>query len=502
MTAIIEAPEPIEIKDVGPIAHELIPLRPGGGLVVIKGDQGTGKSKTLEAINAIATGNLRGLEKRDGSQRGEIRWGEARVTIVKRPTASGPELAVSTLEGRGLSLADLVDPQIKDPEKADAWRIKALVQLAGGAPDITMFHHLATDKEEFDAVVAPDAAEIDDIVEMAAKVKRDFELASRKAADQAENFTGNALGHREAGLGYDPEIEADSAKLQGTLEAAIRELQRLESESASAASHNAAIVRAQQAIEASKASVFPTVDASRKAETEASAAVAAQAKHVASLEEMLRDARKKLAMSEAAHAAAVRDREGAEQHAKTLAAWSETADLQPVAIDPRAIEQAQAKVAEARSAVERGALQRDKAARMAKAELADKLALECRHKAERLRDAAKGADEVLSGLVGRCTNELRVERGRMVTTTDRGTECFAELSEGERWRMAFKIGVDALVRRGVAKDRMLIVLPQWAYGEWSPRTRRMIDEYSRQHGVHAVAALATDDPVVHAESFG
>lgn len=492
--------EEIEVKDVGPVEHLSIPLPPGGGLVVIRGPQDHGKSKTLEAVDYAVTGNG-SIEKRDGSTKGTITIGEATVSVVKQARRQGFELVASSLDGR-LKISDLIDPGLKDPEKNDAVRIKALVQLAGVTPDITLFHDLAGGKAEFDEIVGPDATETDDIVTMAARVKRHFEAAARKASDLAENYTGNALGHREAALGYDPEVEADSEKLQLALEAAIREQQRLESEQKAAAAHNARIVEAREAIKnAQEASAFPPVHEAQTCENEARNAKKAAADEVELLTESLREARVRLAKAEAAHVLAVKTLQGAEQHAKTLAAWSDTAKLDGIEVDETKLQAARDQVASARKAVEQGALQRDKAVRQAKADTSDRMANEARKRSEKLRDAAKATDEVLSQLVGRCGTPWRVERGRLVTNHKRGTIPVSELSDGTRSKVAIDIGIAALARMGVPDKLMILTLPQRIYGEFQPKTRKEIDDHARKCGVHVLTAEATDDEELSAEPF-
>lgn len=492
--------EEIELKDIGPVEHLSIPLPAGGGLVVVRGRQDIGKSQTLNAVDYAVTGNG-SIEKRDGATRGTITIGDATVSVVKQARRQGFELVAASLDGR-LKISDLIDPGLKDPEKNDAVRIKALVQLAGVTPDITLFHDLAGGKAEFDEIVGPDATETDDIVTMAARVKRHFEAASRKEADKAENFTGNALGHREAALGYDPEVEADSEKLQAALEAAIREQQRLESECDAARKHNAAIVEARKALEAAQSSSsFPPVAEALDAESIARSAKDNAAEEVALLTESLREARVKLAKAEAAHVLAVKTREGAEQHERTLGAWGQTARLEGIPEPEAEARAAKAQVEQARIAVEQGALQRDKAVRQARADTADRMAAESRKKADKLRDAAKATDEVLSQLVGRCGTPWRVERGRLVTTHKRGTIPVSELSDGTRSKVAIDIGIAALARMGIPDKLMILTIPQRIYGEFQPKTRREIDAYGKKVGVHILTAEATDDDVLSAEAF-
>lgn len=492
--------EEIELQDVGPIHQLSIPLPEGGGVVILRGKNDAGKSETLKAVDALVTG--RGsIEKRDGSPRGSISLGEARLTVVKQQRRDGAELAAVSLDSR-FDLADLVDPGLKDPEKADSFRIKALIQLTGVTPDITLFHTLAENKGEFDEIVRPECGECDDVVNMAAMIKRDFESAARKSDNQAENYQGVALGHREAALGYDESIESDSDTLQQALEAAIREEQRIETEQRSAAQQNEKIAQARKALEDARSSTdIPSLEAATAAEEQALTAKTQADEEVKLLIESLREARVRLAKAEAAHAAAVTSRQAAARHAATIEAWEQTASLQTVDVDPQAAQAARERVVQARQAVEQGALQRDKATRNAQADTADRMALQARKKAERMRDAAKGTEEILSSLVGKCGTSLRVERGRLVTNHARGTVPYSELSDGTRWKIAIDIGIEALSRIGVPTHKMILIIPQVAWSELSPANRKLIHEHARERGVHILTALATDDESVLAEPF-
>ncbi|MBK8184740.1 MAG: AAA family ATPase [Candidatus Competibacteraceae bacterium] len=46
----------IEIKNIGPIASVTIPVPEAGGVVVLTGRNGSGKSHALEAVNAAVSG--------------------------------------------------------------------------------------------------------------------------------------------------------------------------------------------------------------------------------------------------------------------------------------------------------------------------------------------------------------------------------------------------------------------------------------------------------------
>ena len=62
----------------------------------------------------------------DGKKRGSVDGGGIYLSISGRTTSTG-ECEIESLEGK-FSIAHLVEPKIADPERADATRIKALLQ--------------------------------------------------------------------------------------------------------------------------------------------------------------------------------------------------------------------------------------------------------------------------------------------------------------------------------------------------------------------------------------
>ena len=98
-------------------------------------------------------------------------------------------------------------------------------------------------------------------------------------------------------------------------------------------------------------------------------------------------------------------------------------------------------------------------------------------------------------MVARSGSPLRVEAGRLVLDTHRGATYFADLSHGERWKIALDIGIDAVGENGV------LTIPQEAYESLDPVNRRSIAEHVYGRGVVIITAEASEDEVLTAEVF-
>lgn len=215
----------VEIANVGPIETLSIPIPEGGGVVVLRGRNGAGKSQAIVATEALVSG--RGsLDCRQGASKGSVDGFGAKITVGRTTRRSGPdELEVQTLEGK-LSIADLVQPPIKSEDAADAARIKALVGLVRGqfspadiseaiGPDILAEHVSQSSLEGTDPVV------------MAARIKRDLDAAARKEEDAAAKADANAAACR---AGVDTEEAKRPIPEQRELQAAIEKAVKVESE--------------------------------------------------------------------------------------------------------------------------------------------------------------------------------------------------------------------------------------------------------------------------------
>lgn len=457
------------ISNVGPIESISIPVPEGGGVVVFRGRNGSGKSIALAAIDSAVTGKGR-VPVRDGQLKGEVEAHGITMTIGRSTRRKG-EAEVHSLEGK-LSIADLVDPGIKDPEAADAARIKSLVNLLGPGPNADLFDTGGVE-------LTPATLDATDLVDMASRVKRELEAKAREYEAAAENAQREACTS-EATIGDDdpawakPVEEADGAMEQAMLERAElsgRAMAAIQaSKRADKAREQLTMIGTGPTVTEATAERDKAIDAVHEAEKE----LALTSSYAANCDRLLDNATEahtiiegcRLDMKEAEEAATITDNQ----------------------------------IAEAESAVETARAASIKAAsgRRAKtwtdrmqSHLATQLDNEA--KAETMRDAARDTDEVLSRVIRDAGCHLSVtpinQRMRLVTDTDRGVTPFGELSPGERWRIALDIAAQALGEGGE------LTIPQEAWESLDPENRRAIAEHVQRLGIVAYTAECSDGPL-------
>jgi len=485
-----QEPRTIEVENVGPVSRLRLLIPPNGGLVILRGRNGSGKSTTLEAIQSAATGTGN-LSVRDGELRGEVRAFGATVTVAKSTRRRG-DVEVVTLEGPG-DVSTLVDPGLKSDDAADSRRIRALLALTGAKVEPSIFWPLLTDRATFETIVSPKSIAGDDPVEMAERIKRDIEARAREIEAQRDHAQARASALLAQNEGIDTNAPHDASLLAEDYAAARAEIVNTE---ANAATFAKAIQDRDAA--AAKLRELPKEE-----------------RHQQDLENILTDARlhRQLLTDEllelehqiAAVNAALpeADRAVADAiHVLELHQVNEQRRLDLAAVLDRPlppefnavdVEVARLKAQQAQKAMERGVLIRQAFERKesAQAELAN--AGEFSRKAELLRASAKGTDEILSGLVGKANAKLRVEAGRLILNTTRGKTYFAELSHGEKWKIALDVAIEAVGSGGV------LVCPQEAYEGLDPINRQLIADHLAGTGVVMFTAEATDDPEVKAE---
>lgn len=485
----------VELTNVGPIERLSIPVPENGGLVALRARNGRGKTKALEAIESLATGNGK-VSVRDGALNGRVEGFGATMSVARSTRRSG-ELEVVTLEGK-LNAADLVDPGMKSPEAADAHRIRALIQTSGVAADVSLFYPLLGGQESFERFASKAITKQDaDPVELAARIKREVEAAARLEESQADTARGHAKANRDAAGEHDLTAECDAAKLQADLEAAIRRQSELESQAKEAltAAQNALQARA-QLTDVQAAGLLNLTEAETK-EREAAALCDKTREARIDAENALRQAKADEESAKIAWNTAIDARKAAEGQKRLVAGWEATIEAAARVQAPSADEIAAATQARdaASRAVEQGALIRDAKKRLQTAGEYQAQADEHASRAELLRNAAKGTDEVLSGLVAQLGTPLRVEAGRLVLKTNRGETYFGELSHGERWKIAIDLCVDQVGAAG------LLVMPQEAFEGLDEFNRRDIAEHAQRRGVLILTAEASTDEEITAEVY-
>lgn len=489
----------IEVENLSAVHRLSIPLPEGGGVVVLRGGHGVGKSNTLKAVDALASGrNADKLQVRDGAARGEISGCGVRLTVGKRTNRSG-ELEVSSIEGR-LSVAELVDPGLVDEGKADAKRIKALAQLAGVEADPKLFHELFDSPEEFDAVISADQLKTDDILLLADRIKRAIDAEARKVEGLANTERAHAAACAEAASGIDMDAVADADTLQSRLETAIRREQELQTKRREALARNKGIEEARAQLETAKQSDAGTcLEECRINEARARGEVAGTSAVVERLEKELAAASAQLKLDQSHYAKTQSELASAEQQALTVAAWEKTlAEAGAAAVPPTQdeIDDASIAVMSARKACDAGAVIRQARIKLVKKEDHLKAAAVHEKRAESLRGAAGNVDSVLSNQIAKLGCALKVEKGRLVTKTDRSTsELYSELSEGERYDIAIDIAVDAVGPKG------LLTLPQTAWEGLNKKTKAGVANRCRLRGATLLTAEVTDDDILSAEVY-
>lgn len=482
-----EAKDPapsLKIKNIGPIETLTLPVPSEGGVVILKGRNGAGKTKALEATQALISGSG-SLSVRDRQLAGAVEGFGAKITVGRSTRRTG-ELECLSLEGK-LDIAALVDPGMKDPAAADARRIKALIVLSGAKADKSAFVDIIGNEEDFEAIVSKSATETDDPVDMAAKVKRDIEKAARKAEDDSEKANGHAQGMLQSIDGVDLAQECAAEVLQGALEAAIEEHSGLKKQAEAFDRTALAQERARESLlKAQEAYQGPSYEEATDAYHNAETATTRAEEAVEDAAIKLRHLQAELERHKHALDQADTTRFAALQHKNAIEAWQAQIEEQSAIEDVPVSQIAEAAdaVTKARERVEVGAKVREAKKLQVEAQTHAKRATSLAKYAARLREAAKACDEALSKAVA--SDLLRVEGGRLVLDTERGATLFSDLSHGQRWKIAIDLAAE---RVGVGG---LIVVEQEAWESLDPANRQFVAEHAQRRKVAIITAEATE----------
>ncbi len=474
----------INIKNLGPIKAVSIDPVEGGGIIVLIGGQGSGKSTALAAITKRLSGQSTSidLQPRDGKTKGELWIGEAKLTVLRGQKRNTGELEVQHIEGR-FDISKLVDPGIKDPIAADQARIKALIALSGATAKPSDFADVVGGQEAFNEL-GIDCETTDPIV-LAGRTSRALHATARKAEKKATaEFAAAKAKHDEAGK-VDMSRQSDSVVLQSAYDGSHTLVAELETKQLQYATQQTNIAAASKSLEDLKPPSVSIHDA-RKTLSDQQHSVNSSLKEIDKARADLARAEAELELREASVKQATEVLELTQSHEATVAAIKEvieSAKLEPVADDTLAA--ADKARADAHEAIELGVAVRQARVIADEAESHEIWAIESQERAEILRKQSRAVDEILSGLIP--AGNLRIDEGRIVTKTDRsGSELFSELSDGERAALAIEIAVPELPEDG------LLIAPQWMWEGWTKSTQEDVWAKLKKHGVMMLTAEARD----------
>jgi len=477
----------ISAENLGPITELGFALE-SPGVTVLVAPNGSGKTILLEAVQAAARGDGK-LPLRDRTKRGKVEAFGATITIGGTCRHTG-EFEVTNLEGR-FDLAGLVDPRIKTPSLADAARIKALVSLTGVTAAVDLFRsHEAF--ENFDRVVRAGSTATEDLVDMARKIKGDYDEAARAAEDEAERETGHADGLKPP-VELDLKAESDAKYLQSEYDAARDSATRLKSQAEEAERCRIRVERANECLRElggeellkERDELSQMILTADSVVDENNRTIAVLLKDIEELREVNKE-QQSAAVNASARIATINRQIILVDEAKAVLA--QDAAPYPTPAEETAVGVA---VACASEAVERGALIRQAIKDQEKAASHRKAAGQSRIRAAKYRDAGRATDEVLSNCI-KCP-QLRVESdgksARLVTDTDRGKSItYHDLSDGEKWTIAIDIGADQVGEGG------LLVISQIGWEGIDGRNRQIIHQRAVERGVYILTAEAAADP--------
>ena len=463
----------IEIKNIGPISTASIPIPEGGGVVVLRGKNGSGKSIALDAVTTAISGKGK-PQLKDLATKGSIQAGGVTLTVGRAVRRSG-ELEVATIDGR-LSVADLVDPGIADPARADAMRIKALVGLSGAEIE-------QGDLYGFPEQLLGDLPLADPVAAMQ-ELKKRLDIGARQYekmaadADSAAKAILSAIGDCGDPPAVSPEL------VQERLTAAIRAVDALGWSLARAVEQENSCADARKTL-----AEMPPVDVG-EAQEKSHAIERATAEKMAAAKRL----KEEYEIALADYRASVVKRDAYAADLKAAIAQQELREgleaMLQAAIEKPSQKEIDAADAELQAARDQQSATATWQALARQKEKADALAAECSEaeaEAAILRRQARQTEEVLSEIVSAINGcPLQVIDGRLFTATKRGTTAYADLSMGEKWRIALDIAIAAVGEHG------LLVVPQEAWEGLDPQNRGAIAEQVKSAGVVIITAECAD----------
>ena len=462
----------IEIKDVKAIVHLTLPIPEGGGVVVLQGANGCGKSTALDAIATAAGAKDRGLTARDGAKSGKVTAPGITLRVAKSTTRTG-ELELQSVEGKH-SIDKLVEPGFVDPEASDRARIRTLIQFAGVEPDIGIFSGI----EGFDEAKGHVSRSVD-ILTIAASLKDEIEKLARSSENAAADATARASLLYEQSAGIDSTIERDGEKLRDASEQAIRDLADIQRTALAREEQRKQWLDCKSQFDKIVNETKPISDIEHKI-TWWETRFRETQNEIELLKAKLVDAQSNLK----SWTQELRHTQQVEKSQRELRAVVDAGE--PMLIDDKYINQKFVAVESARHHEQVGEIQRKKHIDRDGADKWQRVAKKDTDEGKHYRAGAAKIDAVLSEQINRLGVDLAVMDGRLYYDTSRGPTLYDELSAGERWRIALDIVIE------IAGADSLLSIPQECWESLDPANQIAIAKHCKTRGVALFTAEATD----------
>lgn len=458
----------IDVENLGPVVQARIPI-PDAGIVVLQGNNGSGKSETLAAINRMATGQGDTAGPRDGTTRAVVEGLGVKFTVGKSSRLTG-ELEVIGFESR-YPIADFVDPGVKDPAAADGKRIKACLAIMQVRPVLGDWLALAGDSEELRSIINQEFERADDVLILASRLKLRLGEYARSYEEQLAATRAKIAvisGDARVVVAQSPSEPASTDELAKQLTDAQAKLSALE-ERTRKAQYAGMIAAEVETLEKESANV-----------DELAQLILSHNQEAARLEESLSAVRGVVRDLTQRHSMALQAAERVASLRKKLEAATEPT---PEETEAAALAVGRARAAFAQAEEIRGVI----ASRQKLATLRQEADAEARG-AKLAREACQQPEAILTQLVQRSGTGIEINDGRIsVPHAKRGRAMYADLSSGEKWIVALKIAVTA------AGPGALMTIPQEAWEGLDPANRELITDFAVEHDVVIITAEATGD---------
>jgi energy-coupling factor transporter ATP-binding protein EcfA2 len=466
----------IEVENIGPIKKLTVAIPEEGGVVIVSGPNGIGKSTFLDATKAVLGDKAKrsDLRSMDGTEKGKASIGRCRLTVGRSNRCSG-ELDVLSIEGTA-DLAEIVDPGIQDPSRADKRRLEAIFALAGEA---TQGRDIRGELNILEAWAVPDEVWEGSILDVSMKVKtflhglaRVKEKESVEAASQAEILRG------------------------GRVEADLEDLESIEDLDSQLVDANAGVIRLQERMKAAQEA--------RESEEKIRATLAeAEGETLAEIQQRHKQACHDLGLKIAEVERAERERDRLKDEVESIAKELDKAQAREnarVKLDELLAQRSQAPgeadLEEARQRVSDLTRRRDTARDIAKvaedlerARALHDQAAQAERVAREARDlAGDPLEEAVAKFVGQVFPGASVIDGRLMLGSRRGRVAFGQLSHGERWTTVLSLALSFV------SEETVLVIPQEAWEGLDGANRKKIDDWARERKTCVLAAQASRDP--------